>query len=91
MVEVDFPNLRYRADQASLVIEIFKEFLQIRLSESDLDLQASLNLFSKINDIEDEEIREMWKHIIEYCDTLSDEQSGEIIWTMLTESIELLK
>lgn len=91
VVDVDFPNLRYRANQASLVIGIVNVFLQVRLSGSDPDLETSLNLLSKINGIEDDEIREMWELIMKSGDTLSDEQSGEIIWTMLTKVEESLK
>ena len=91
VVEVDFPNLRNRTDQASLVMEIFNEFLRIGASGSTPDLQTSLNLFGKINDIEDDEIRGIWDLIMESGDTLSDQESGELIWAMLVKVEKSLK
>ena len=87
VVETDYPDLRLRVTEASLILEILTGFFDAGTTG---DMSNVLQLMGKVDDIENKDIRESVEYMMQ-SDDISDDEAGMIIISWIEEAERLLK
>ena len=87
VVETDYPDLRLRVTEASLILEVLTGFFDFGTTG---DTSNVLQLMGKLDDIENKNIRESVEYMMQ-SDDISDDEAGMIIISWLEEIERLLR
>jgi len=84
IVETDDPDLRLRAEQVRLILEVFN----IGITEG--DAYSMVSLFAQLAEIENPEIQQSVEYLLENGEYMSDNEAGMLVMGWLIEAEKLL-
>ena len=87
-IEAELDDVRVRQQEARLVIEVLNEFINIGITG---DVSNIMQLFGKLAEIENEEIRESVEYLMQYGDVISEDEAGMLMFGWLEEVERMLK
>ena len=87
-IEAELDDARVRQQEARLIIEVLNEFINIGITG---DVSNIMQLFGKLAEIENEEIRESVEYLMQYGDVISEDEAAMLVFGWLEEVERMLK